>query len=80
MAEKITPLEALDYLLDMAYGRKMIYDAFKLKEIISKRLKAFELIRHCCIVADYQGYGYEIAFCKKRIIEQEEYILLKEVL
>jgi len=41
------PLVALDYLEDMAYGRKMRYDPHELKIRIEKQLLAFELIKKC---------------------------------
>ena len=53
-------------------------------EEISQDLKALEIIKPCCIVADYKtddpDTRYELAFCKKICITQEEYDLLKEVL
>ncbi len=53
-------------------------------EIIEKELKALEILKPCCIVADYKCENpedrYELAFCKKICITEEEYNLLKEVL
>ena len=48
--------------------------------IIEKELKALEIIKECCIVAEYPDTTYELAFCRKICIEKEEYDLLKEVL
>ena len=41
------PLVALDYLEDIAYGRKMDYNPHNLKICIEKQLIAFELIKQC---------------------------------
>lgn len=53
-------------------------------ETIEKSLKALEIIKPYCLVADYKtddpDTRYELAFCKKICITQEEYDLLKEVL
>lgn len=52
--------------------------------IIEKELKALEIIKPYCIVADYKCDNpedrYELAFCKKVAITKEEYDLLKKVL
>ena len=52
--------------------------------IIEKELKALEILKPYCIVADYKCENpedrYELAFCKKVCITEEEYKLLKEVL
>ena len=42
-------LEALDYLDDIAHGRKMPYDAHELKLIIEKELKALRIIENKCV-------------------------------
>ena len=51
---------------------------------VAKRLKALEIIKPCCLVADYKtddpDFRYELAFCKKICLTQEEYDLLREVL
>ena len=53
-------------------------------ELIEKSLKALEIIKEFCIVADYKTDDiytrYELAFCKKICITKEEYDLLKEIL
>ncbi len=41
MSKELTPLEALDYLNDIAHGRKMKYDAQELKNIIETALKEY---------------------------------------
>ena len=50
------------------------------KKLIEKELKAFEIIKECCIVAKYPDNTYELGFCKKILIDKDEYDLLKEVL
>lgn len=44
---KLTPLEALCYLDDIAHGRIMKYDPHELKIFIEKSLKALEIIKKC---------------------------------
>lgn len=56
------------------------YDIEPNLDIIEKELKALEIIKDCCIVAEYPDNTYELAFCRKICIEKEEYELLKEVL
>lgn len=38
MSKKLTPLQALEYLDDIAHGRKMKYDAHELKCIVENAL------------------------------------------
>ena len=56
---------------------------YKCSDIV-KHNKVLEIIKPCCIVADYKtddpDTSYELAFCKKICITKEEYDLLKEVL
>lgn len=60
------------------------FDKNECCDIIEKELKALEILKPCCIVADYKCENpedrYELAFCKKICITEEEYNLLKEVL
>ena len=65
------------------YEQEFVY-ADEYFDIIEKELKALEIIKPYCLVADYgcdnEEDRYELAFCKKVCISKEEYDLLKEVL
>ena len=43
-------LEALNYLEDIAYGRKMEYDPHDLKLIVKKSLEIFDLVKSTCYI------------------------------
>lgn len=45
MNKELTSEEALNYLEDMAYGRKMKLIPYQLKQIIEKELQAFKNIK-----------------------------------
>ena len=84
---ELTPLEALQNIKilvnSVEYASKIPSFAEEL-DIIEKHIKALEIIKDCCIVAEYpvleEENKYELAFCNKICISKEEYDLLKEVL
>ena len=76
---KLTPLEALDNLRQNYETGAHLFD-YKYLDIIETALKVLEIIKDCCIVAEYPNNTYELSFCRKICIEKEEYKLLKEVL
>lgn len=73
-------LKALQDLSKLVF----IYGGQEQYRVIEKELKALEILKPCCIVADYKCENpedrYELAFCRKICITEEEYNLLKEVL
>lgn len=87
MIKKLTPLEALCYLDDMAHGRIMKYDPHELKLLIETSLKALELIKElridlsmlesCESVKDYNFWRDTWDYDH---LTQGEFNLLKEVL
>ena len=98
MSKQLTPLEILNNIKDFiifeySYNNIDAWSDEEIKEYveltynfnsIEKILKALEIIKDCCIVAEYpvleEENKYELAFCKKICISKEEYDLLKEVL
>ena len=84
--EELTPLEALKRIrqetIPATYNQD--FDKEECCKIIETALKALEIIKPYCLVADYKtddpDTRYELAFCKKICITKEEYELLKEVL
>lgn len=58
MSKELTPLEALDYLEDIAYGRKMEFNAHELKLLIETELKNYQelLEKPCVLVGRDRGY------------------------
>ena len=81
-------LEALQYLDDIAHGRKMDLDAHELKLIVEKELKALEIIKKYNIRpsdfiyhTSYKVYQCNMSFIgDDKLMSEEEYNLLKEVL
>ena len=82
-------LEALEYLDDMAHGRKMHLDPNELKLTIEKELKALEIIKEKeinihALLLHLKRFdspnGYNVLVGEKYQITQKEYDLLKEVL
>ena len=77
----MTGLEALEKIRSHNYH---IHNKRECLKIIEKELKALEILKLCCIVADYKCENpddrYELAFCRKICITEEEYKLLEEIL
>ena len=79
--EELTPLEALKEIKECLFWSD---EGLNCIQIIETALKALEIIKPYCVIADYKtddpDTSYELAFCKKICITKEEYDLLKEVL
>ena len=82
-------LEALNYLDDIAHGRKMDYDPHELKLLVEKELKALKIINKKAvnvnrvkqIIANgHPWHTYNFIQDTDRFLTQDEYDLLKEVL
>lgn len=82
----MTSKRALEYLNDIAHGRKMNYDAHDLKKIIEKDLEALEILKKWVIVeeTDDDFFPCEIrvrrAYISNRsalILSKKEYEILK---
>ena len=75
-------LEALQYLDDIAHGRKMDLDAHELKLIVEKELRALEIIlKEFRFTFDNEEQSVMIDNCYTIIFHnKKKYELLKEVL
>ena len=74
-------LEALNYLEDIAYGRKMKYEPHDLKLIVKKSLEIFDLVKSAChiVCCDFEMSIYINGTCMI-FINKKEYETYKEIL
>lgn len=80
---KLPALVALNYLEDIAQGRKIDYDPHDLEQIVEKIVVAVEIVNKKRVNIDFLlrlGYeDYNIGLSGERKIWDTEYNLLKEV-
>ena len=86
MKKELSPLEALDYLTDMAYGRKTEYEAYDLEVLIRDYLKALEIIKekniNVGLIMRVTLLSYNTIFVTEnwKRLTKKEYCLLMKVL
>lgn len=77
----MSSLEALNYLEDIAYGRKMKYDPHDLKLIVKKSLDILHFVKDTCYIECYD-FNMNICINNTRLVfkNKEEYETYKEIL